>query len=636
MTDSQTNLTCLSNDDDNSLSSGNLLSKINSPDDIKKMSIKELEQLANEVRNEILFAVSSNGGHLSSNLGCVELTIALHKVFSIPDEPLIFDVGHQSYTHKLLTGRLESFKLLRKKDGCSGFADPFESKFDTGVSGHAGTAISLATGIASARSKDDKRKVIAMTGDGCLTCGIGWEAINSSASNLKNLLIILNDNKMSISKNIGSISRCLGHLIASRRYNKLKSFIHIAVQNLPFGNKIYYYIKHLAEGIKSALLPPGTPFEQFGIRYLGPVNGHSFKELLPILTKIKELDGPFVLHVETEKGHGVEFARLDPCRYHGIAKCDINTGETPPSSNSFSSFFGNLMVEKAQENPLITAITPAMIPGTGLSQFAEMFPERTFDVGIAEEHAVIFASGQAHAGKKPVCAIYATFFQRALDCLYHDVILANQPVVFVLDRAGVVEDGPTHHGIYDLGFLREMPNLTILAPANFYELKKMFNYSLSIDAPVVIRYPRGTECKASLPEEEIENGKALIVKKGDPNAPVIWAMGPEIDTALEVAQILLEQKQLNCTVINARFIMPFDESLALSFSNQVQISIENHCVIGGLGTTLSIALSKVGSKVISYGWPMEKIPHGDIAWLKKQYLMDAKSIASNIIEKLKL
>ena len=618
------------------LVSSTLLSNLKGSSDLKDMSIKELEQLADQIRNEILLAVSSNGGHLASNLGCVELTIALHKVFSIPDEPLIFDVGHQAYTHKLLTGRVKSFKSLRKFDGCSGFADPFESKFDTGVSGHAGTAISLATGIASTRTIDDKRKVIAMTGDGCLTCGIVWEAINSSASNLKNLVIILNDNKMSISKNIGSLSRCLGQLIASRRYNKLKSFIHITVQNLPFGNKIYYYIKRVAEGVKSALLPPGSPFEQLGVRYLGPVNGHSFKELLPILTKIKELDGPFVLHVETEKGHGVEFARLDPCRYHGIAKCDVNTGETPPSSDSFSSYFGKLMVEKGQENPNITAITPAMIPGTGLTSFAEKFPERTFDVGIAEEHAVIFASGQAHAGKKPVCAIYATFFQRALDCLYHDVVLAEKPVVFVLDRAGVVEDGPTHHGIYDLGFLRQMPNLTILAPANFYELKEMFDFALTMAKPVVIRYPRGTECKGFIPTQKIELGKALIVKTGDCLSPVIWAMGPEVDTALEVAQILAEQKQLNCTVINARFILPFDLSLALSYRNQVQVSIENHCVVGGLGTVLSSALSSSGGKVFSYGWPQEKIPHGDIKMLRKQYMMDAFSIAQNIVEQLNI
>ena len=611
-----------------------LLEQINSPSDVKKLSIAEMEQLSTEIRQFIISAVGKNGGHLASNLGTVELTIALHKAFDIPSDALIFDVGHQAYTHKILTGRREKFANLRRAEGCSGFPSPDESSSDTGVSGHAGVAVSLAGGILEGRKKcGDSHRAIAVIGDGSLTSGVTFEGLNSGKSSAKKLIVILNDNQMSISKNVGSISRCLNRIISGNFYNRLRNRLREISRPR---KRLYSLLSRIDDAVKSAMLPPGLLFQELGFRYFGPVDGHDTAALLELFTRIKDLDGPILLHVLTTKGKGCSFAEENPSLYHGVSGYEPVTGLLPPSGNSFSKAFGHALVRQAEKDDRIEAVSAAMIDGTGLRTFAKDYPTRCHDTGIAECHAVIFACGLAVSGRKPVCALYSTFAQRAFDCIYHDAVLAKLPVVFVLDRAGIVEDGPTHHGIYDLAFLSAMPGLVILAPRNYAMLDYMLDFALKHSGPVILRYPRGAEGERASHAQPgvLQYAKAEIVRSG--NGPVIWAMGAEIETALHAADIIKEQTGVECCIIDPCFIKPFDTETARKFSDRDVFVIEDHVISGGLGKILFSAIgTPPGQLRINYGWPDEIISYGKISEIREKYNMTPEAIAADIIEKLK-
>ncbi|MDR0931460.1 MAG: 1-deoxy-D-xylulose-5-phosphate synthase [Victivallales bacterium] len=603
------------------------LEKINSPADLRKLPPEALQVLSEEIRDVIIDTVSQNGGHLGANLGTVELILALHYVFDVPADSLIFDVGHQAYTHKIITGRKEFFRTLRQQDGCAGFPHPNESKFDSTVSGHAGTAISTALGIAIANIRSNKaNKAIAIVGDGSLNCGISLEGLNHARDGRKNLIIILNDNKMSISRNVGGMARHLNRIISGGFYNRFKTGAKRLMFRLPRHKTLHKFIRRIEDLIKYLVLP-GAIFEELGIRYIGPIDGHSLPDLLHHLNNIKsQQSGPILLHVITEKGHGYEHAKKNPAKYHGVPGFCKATGEIASSGKStFSGAFGEAVCALAKSHPEVHAITAAMTDGTGLSEFSRLYWNRFHDVGIAEEHAVVFAAGLAAAGERPVCAIYATFMQRALDCIYHDVVLARLPVIFALDRAGAVEDGPTHHGIYDLGFLRALPGLTIIAPRSEAELKAMFDYAYTLARPVVIRYPRGgSATPIDAPVAAPEEGKAEIVREG--SGPVIWAMGVETETALKVSELL----NLDCCVISARFIAPFDAALAQKLAvNRVTISIEDHVLSGGLSSALDDALADCPhGRVLHFGWPSDRpIPHGKVSELRQKFGLTAQAIA---------
>ena len=607
------------------------LEKIDSPADLRRLSPEELGELAREIRELILDVVSRNGGHLGANLGTVELTLALHYVFDIPADSLVFDVGHQAYTHKILTGRREFFRTLRQYGGCSGFPHPGESKFDACVAGHAGTAISTALGISAAHVRAGKpEKAIAIVGDGSLNCGISLEGLNNAREGGKNLIIILNDNKMSISRNVGGVARSLNRIISGGFYNRFKTGAKRLLFRLPRHKTLHKLIRRFEDLIKYLILPGGL-FEELGVRYIGPINGHSLPDLLYHLDHLKkQQNGPVLLHVITEKGRGYEHARQNPARYHGVPGFCKETGAIASSGKpTFSAAFGEEVCALAKQHENVHAITAAMTDGTGLAPFAKEFWDRFHDVGIAEEHAVAFSAGLATAGERPVCAIYATFFQRALDCVYHDVVLPRLPVIFALDRAGAVEDGPTHHGIYDLGFLRAMPGLTIMAPRSEAELKAMLEYAYGLACPVVIRYPRGgSRVPADVPVPLLELGKAEIVREGA--GPVIWAMGPEVDTALAVAELL---KERDCCVVNARFLAPFDAEKARELaSGRTVVSLEDHVMSGGLASALDEALSDAPhGKLLHFGWPSDRvIPHGKVADLRREFGLTAEAIAGRI------
>ena len=609
------------------------LEKIDSPADLRKLPPEALGELAREIRELILDVVSRNGGHLGANLGTVELTLALHYVFDIPADSLVFDVGHQAYTHKIVTGRREFFQTLRQYGGCAGFPHPGESKFDASVAGHAGTAISTALGISAAHIRaGSPAKAIAVVGDGSLNCGISLEGLNNAREGGKNLIIILNDNKMSISRNVGGVARSLNRIISGGFYNRFKTGAKRLLFRLPRHKTLHKLIRRLEDLIKYLILPGGL-FEELGIRYIGPIDGHSLPDLLYHLDHLKkQQNGPVLLHVITEKGRGYEHAQKNPARYHGVPGFCRETGAIASSGKpTFSGAFGAAVCDLARQHAEVHAITAAMTDGTGLASFAQSFWDRFHDVGIAEEHAVAFAAGLATAGERPVCAIYATFFQRALDCVYHDVVLPQLPVIFALDRAGAVEDGPTHHGIYDLGFLRALPGLTVLAPRCEAELKTMLKYAYELARPVVIRYPRGgSRVPVDAPVSPLESGKAEIVRPG--SGPVIWAMGAEVDTALAVSELLGER---DCCVVNARFLAPFDAEMARKLAaGRVTVSIEDHVLSGGLATALDEALRETPhGGILHFGWPAGRaIPHGKVADLRRAFGLTAEAIAERINE----
>ena len=605
------------------------LEKINGPRDLRGLSPKELEALAAEIRERIVAVVAENGGHLASNLGTVELTIALHRVFDSPREPIFFDVGHQCYTHKLLTGRAPEFSTLRRTGGLSGFPHPGESPHDPAFAGHSGSALSLALGVAAAQAAaGSSDKVVAVLGDASLNNGITLEALNSTAHGGKNLIIVLNDNRMSITKSVGALRKCLNRIVSSRRYNRLRRGVKNALSEHRRGFRIASWFR---EELKRLFFPPGAWFEELGLRYFGPVAGHSLAELIPMLDRMKKLDGPLLLHVVTEKGHGCGFAAKNPTGYHGVKGYSLPNGELKPSSPGFSAAFGNALCKLAEEHAEVVAVAAAMLPGVGLSGFAKRFPDRCYDVGIAEEHAAIFSAGLALAGKRPVCAIYSTFMQRALDCVAHDAVLGKVPVIFALDRAGVVADGPTHHGIYDPGFLRGLPDLTIMDPADETELAAMLEFAYTLNAPAVIRYPSGSGAQHRTQAGPLVLGRARIVAAGDAEAPVLWSLGAELDTAVRTAELWKEKYGEACTVVDARFLKPFDAGLARELAERPMVTIEDGAACGGLFSALAEALAPVaGTKIVSVSWPDRMIPHGNAAELRRMYGLDAPEICARM------
>ncbi len=606
-----------------------ILDNISSPEDLKALAPRQLTALCSELRETIIDTVSKNGGHLAPNLGVVELTVALHSVFNMPEDKIVWDVGHQSYVHKLLTGRRDRFHSIRTDNGLSGFTLREESEFDCFSSGHAGTAISAAMGFAAARdARNGSEHVIAVVGDGSLICGLSLEALNNVRSSCRNLIIIVNDNKMSISKSVGAIPNYLNRIITGRSYNHFKAFAKMAVQRMPSGSDIIGGIQKLEEATKS-LFVPGVFFEEMGLRYVGPINGHKLPELIETFNRVKDFNRPVIVHVITEKGAGCEYAKEAPEKFHGVSSFNPHTGHSEHASSgiNFSAAFGASMIELAEKDPEVVAITAAMRSGTGLLKFSEQFPDRFFDVGIAEEHGLTFAGGLAAGGMRPVVALYATFLQRGLDCVFHDICLQNLPVIICADRAGIVEDGPTHHGIYDESFLLSMPRLSVLAPKNEAELKAMLFAAYEQKTPVAIRYPRGASKINDLPVPALEWGKAEVVRDGSDLA--IWAVGREVRTALEVAGIL----GCSCRIVNTRFLKPFDKELFLSDAAKMPIfTIEDNLEGAGLDSIADKLLINAGHHgVHHFAWPADKIiPHGTQSCLREKFGMTPKAIACKI------
>ncbi len=614
-----------------------ILSQIKKPNDLNSLNNKELDILACDIRKEIIEVVSKNGGHLASSLGVVELTIALHKVYDLPNDKIVWDVGHQGYVHKLLTGRQDWFKSLRQDDGCSGFLSREESEYDCFGAGHAGTAISAGLGMAAARDRQNKQeKIIAVVGDGSLNCGSSLEGLNNVAETTKDFIVILNDNKMSISENVGAIPRYLNKIISDSWYNKTKNFIKNWLGRIPYGEKLHKIISKIDEGIKNIFIP-GAFFEELGFRYFGPIDGHDTNTLLKTFEMIKHCKTPVIVHVITEKGKGYSFAEEKPEKFHGLAPFNPDNGNVDKISleTTYSNAFGEAMCELAKKQENLVAISAAMCSGTGLSEFSKKFPKQFYDVGIAEEHSLIFAAGLATQGIRPIVAMYATFVQRGLDYIFHDICLQNLPVIIALDRAGIVDDGPTHHGIHDISFLRNMPNISILQPKDACELRNMLFKSYEQNSPVVIRYPKGNaESVTYQKEEDLKWGKAEIVREG--NDIAIWAIGREIVTAISIAKEL-EQKGISATVVNTRFLKPFDNDLLMSQSKTMPIiSIEDSQISGGLGGIIDEQLINIEHKgVLHFGWSDKIIPHGTVKRLREKFNMSEEYILKIILEYIK-
>ncbi len=628
------------------------LNEINCPGDLKKMNLRDLQDLPPQIRDEIIQTVSENGGHLASNLGNVELTIAIHKVFHAPEDKILWDVGHQSYTHKLLTGRQAVFKTLRKTGGLCGFPKRGESEYDCFDAGHSGTALSAAMGfeVGNRILKKDDHRVVAVIGDGSLTCGITLEAMNLFNQTCPRLILIVNDNKMSIDHSQGAISKILNHVITANTYNHFKRETKKIVAKA-FGKRGIRAFHKLLNAVKSLFTPPDCFFEQFGLRYIGPVNGHDLPKLIRALESAKHNDSASsVVHVITKKGCGYKFAEENPEKFHGIGPFDVQTGEEKKKCGKpgFSAAFGDALTRVVAQNDNVVSVVAAMAYGCGIPKsFTEDYKDtKFFDVGIAEEHALIYAAGLAAAGCRPVVSLYATFAQRALDCIYHDVCLQNLPVILCEDRAGLVEDGPTHHGIYDVSFLRAMPNLSILAAACEAEIEPMLLAALQRNSPVVIRYPRGCS-----PAPEDFQPAPLTWGKAEVRLPYqnssdsgrrkisLWCAGNEVWTGLECADIL---KKRNCdvSVINVRFLKPFDTALLEQFAKESNciVSLEDHVKQGGLATILAENLCGIHSpdvsccRLMSFGWDSDTIiRHGSIADIRREYGLTPDAIAAQIL-----
>jgi len=613
-----------------------LLRQIKDPSVLKQFSQEQLEELCGEIRDRIIETVSKNGGHLAPNLGVIELTVAIHHVFQSPDDTIIWDVGHQSYPHKLLTGRYEKFSTIREFHGLSGFQNPAESPHDEFVTGHAGTALSSAMGLAEAHRiagrKD--RKVVAVVGDGALGNGISLEALNNVRALNGNFILIVNDNKMSISKSVGTLSTHLARVITARGYNRFKTRVKLFLKHFPLGHRMIRFISRL-EAITKNLFVSSVLFEEAGFKYVGPLDGHDLPGLISHLQKIRELNvRPIALHVVTEKGHGCKYAISSPEKFHGVPAFDPLTGDVLPAplnTKSFSSGFGESLLELAEKHKNVVAITAAMACGTGLKPFARRFPHRFFDVGIAEEHAVVFAGGLAGGGLKPVFAVYSTFLQRGLDCIFHDICLRNRPVIFCVDRAGAVEDGPTHHGIYDLPFLLEMPNLSILCPRDVTELRSMLFAAYERTGPVMLRYPRSNGADLELPRMPLAWGKAEEVQSGTEIA--VWSIGRELSTALAAAA-LLKKKGRSVSVVNARFLKPFDsEKLLADAKTKCIVTIEDSLNAGGLGSlTDRLLANEKHNGLLHFSWPDGVLPHGSVTKLREHYGLLPEQIAQKICE----
>ena len=609
----------------------NILDKVNFPEDVKKLNTEEKEQLCQEIRNLIIDVTSKNGGHVASNLGIVELTVALHSTFDTPKDKIIWDVGHQCYVHKILTGRKKEFEKIRQLGGISGFPKLSESEYDNFNTGHSSTSISIATGMARARDilKEDY-KVIAVIGDGSLTGGMALEALNDSGSSKTNVTVILNDNEMSISKNVGGIPLYLSKLRTKTGYTRSNRKIKQITNKIPvIGKPIVSFAHYTKQVIKRAIIP-NMYFEDIGFTYLGPVDGHNIKKLEDIMERSKKIKGPVLIHVVTKKGKGYKLAEENPDKFHGISAYDKKTGECSKKQD-YSKVFGDTLIKLAENNPKIVAVTAAMKDGTGLKEFAQKFPDRFFDVGIAEQHSLGLIAGMAKAGLKPVLPIYSSFLQRGYDQIIHDIALSNIPVTVCIDRAGIVgNDGETHQGIFDLSFLSSIPNLVIMAPKNFEELEKMLEFSVNIDKPVFVRYPRGGENYKFEKVEKIELGKSEIIQNGTDLS--IIAIGKMVGRAKEVANLLPEK---SIEIINARFLKPLDEKTILKSIQKTKhvVTIEDNLLRGGLGTAIIELINKSNIenvKVKTFGYDDIFVEHGKVEELEEKYGLTAEKIAKDI------
>jgi 1-deoxy-D-xylulose-5-phosphate synthase len=613
-----------------------LLEKINSPAELKLLNNEELATLAEEIRGFLLETVSCTGGHLSSNLGCVELTLAIHYCFDSPTDKIIWDVGHQAYTHKILTGRRDVFPTQRQYKGISGFPKHAESPHDAFGAGHSSTSISAGLGMATANcllARDSK--VISVIGDGSLTGGLAFEGLNQAGHLGKNLIVILNDNDMSISKNVGAFASFISRKLTGKYFRDLKREMQPLLKSIPaIGTNILHFARKAENSLKG-FLTPGTLFEALGFEYVGPINGHELPQLIEVFRNCQSVEGPILIHVMTKKGKGYLPAEKDPDIFHGVGPFDIATGvlkAKPAAEMSYTTVFGQTMVRLAEENEKIIAITAAMPDGTGLSPFARAYPERFFDVGIAEQHALTFAAGLAAEGFRPVAAIYSTFAQRAYDQVFHDICLQKLPVTLALDRGGLVgDDGPTHHGVFDLSYLRHFPEMTVMAPKDENELQHMVKTAVDSDRPIALRYPRGTGYGVTMDQHPValEIGKGELLAEGTDLS--IIAIGSTVYPALEAAKMLAKHG-IGVTVMNARFVKPLDRGMILQAAHHTGalLTVEENALAGGFGSAVIEFLESegiTGIKVKRIGIPDHFIEHGSQTQLRKDLFLDADGIA---------
>lgn len=615
-----------------------ILEKIEKPNDIKKIAPIEYNELASEIRSFLIENISKTGGHLASNLGVVELTMALHLVFNLPKDKLIWDVGHQAYTHKILTGRKEFFSNLRKYGGMSGFPKRNESRFDAFDTGHSSTSISAGLGYVCARDlKKEHYSVISVIGDGALTGGMAYEALNNASRLDTNFIIVLNDNKMSIARNVGGISEMLSNIRSSSSYINLKDSVVNKLYRLPHGDGIVDSIKHTKSNIKRVLMPDDI-FENMGLYYLGPFDGHDINKMIQVFSTAKKIHGPVVVHIVTEKGHGYKPAVRNPSKFHGIGPFDIASGEVLAKSDkaTYSEIFSQAITSLAKEDEKICAITAAMPDGTGLTKFARWFPDRFFDVGIAEAHAVTFAAGLAAGGMTPVFAVYSSFLQRAYDQILHDVCIQNLHVVLCIDRVGLVgSDGETHQGIFDLSFLSHIPNMSIFAPKNGQELKKALYFATQVyNGPIAIRYPRGIAVDSYDDfDSEIEYGKSEVMYEEKDIA--LMAVGSMV-TAADHVRNKLKEKGLNVSLINARFVKPYDKEAIdnLTKNHKLLVTLEENVLAGGFGEAVTdyVELNSLDIDVLNIALPDDYIEHGNVTILKSLAGIDSDTITQKILK----
>lgn len=626
------------------MAENNLLDKINSPADVKKLSDEQLKQLAAEIRQLLIEVISHTGGHLAPNLGVVELTLALHKVFTTPQDKLVFDVGHQAYIHKIITGRREQFPTLRQYGGLSGFPKRSESEHDAFGTGHSSTSISAALGMAVARDlQGEDYNVVAIIGDGSMTGGMAFEALNNAGTLHKKMVVVLNDNEMSISKNVGAMSDYLYHLRTGETYNKIKNDIEGWLKNMEFGTDVLKAIRRLKGSVKYLMVPTSI-FEELGFTYLGPVDGHDIHGLIEVLQAAKKIDGPVMVHVLTKKGKGYKPAEESPNKFHGTGPFEIATGKkitNPAAPISYTEVFGKTITELADSDKKVVGLTAAMPDGTGLNIFAQAHPDRFFDVGIAEQHAVTAAAGMAAAGMKPVTAIYSTFMQRAYDSILHDICMQKLHVTMCLDRAGLVgDDGYTHHGVFDYAYLRSIPNMTIMAPKDENELRHMLKTALSFNGPISVRYPRGSGVGVDItePMQELPIGKAEVLREG--KELCFWAIGSMVQSAVQAADKLKEQG-IDAGVVNMRFAKPLDKELLIEHAKRYGkiVTLEEGVLAGGVGSEVLEILDDAGllqqCAVLRLGIPDEFVTHGDKKLLFRDLGLDTDAIVQKAAEFVK-